>query len=652
MQIYFIVILFLIGFSVYLWRAKESLARQLLRAENEASALKGGQRSKELFENSSDAIFVVEVERDVFRFESLNPVAMRAFERDVTDVEGVRFDEIASRTDNPELARALQELTGHLAQAVASGLPVKYESTFHLVASAVPGIFDLSLVPMADDGGISHVLCFARNITARKLYEQELLERSKLEEKLSGFADSAPGFFYSYRHGVDGSNTMPFASAGINELFGLQPEDVAPSIAPLSLLIHPDDLQLFFDETARSAVDFSPLSVEFRAHHPDKGELWIESRAMPVEEGDGSIVWHGFMHDVTGRKRMENILRSNQESLAEAQRIGKMGSWELDLTSQRLFWSEEIYRIFEIDAARFGATYEAFLNAIHPDDREAVNAAYTKSLEDRTAYCIDHRLRFADGRIKYVRECCENYYDDDGKPLRSHGTVQDITALKETESQLKDTQVKLRELVLSREALREEERKRIAWEMHEELGQILAGIKMRMYGMRSQMPKDIPSLNEDHRVIVGLIDKSIKTIHDLVSDLRPTVLLHGIAPALEWVVVEFNQHPDMVCVLDIKEDGTHVSEALTTLVFRVVQESLENIARQDGVSRVFVTWVSSRDGHKLSIRHNGETCTSDFVEDKSLSFFGIQERVTAFGGEMQIFSGLQQGLVLEATFPV
>lgn len=652
MQIYSIAMVFLAGLAAYFWREKNSLVRQLRQGKDDESALQESRRAKELFENASDAIFVVEVERGgAFHFLSLNPAATQIFDRGGAGLERLHFDEIARRAASPELGRVLRELSTHLAQAVATGLPVKYESSLGGISESQPGIYDIGLVPMADDSGISHILCFARDVTAGKLYEQELLERGKLKEQLSGFASSAPGFFYSYRHGVDGSNTMPFASAGINELFGLQPEDVATDISPLSLLIHPDDLQFFFAETARSAVDLSPMSVEFRAAHPDKGMLWIESRAMPVAEADGSIVWHGFMHNVTERKKMEAILRRSQESLSEAQRIGQMGSWELDLVGGGLSWSEEIYRIFEIDPARFGASYEAFLNAIHPDDRDVVNAAYTKSLEDRTPYSIDHRLKFADGRIRHVRECCETYYGEDGKPLRSHGTVQDITALKVAESQLIETQAKLRELVLSREALREEERKRISWEMHEELGQLLAAIKMRMYGMRSQMPKENLQLNEDSRAIFGLIDKSIKSIRDIVSDLRPTVLLHGVAASLEWAVAEFNRHPDIVCELEINEDGARVSEELTTLVFRVAQEALENIARHTGVSRVEVVWTSSQSGHRLSIRHNGETCASDFIEDTSLSLFGIQERVAAFGGEMQMFSGLQHGLVLEATFP-
>lgn len=136
------------------------------------------------------------------------------------------------------------------------------------------------------------------------------------------------------------------------------------------------------------------------------------------------------------RRDAELALRESRERLAQAQRIAHLGHWELDLTTNVLVWSDEIYRIFEIDPTRFGASYEAFLNAIHPDDRSAVDAAYTTSLKSRMSYAIDHRLLFPDGRIKYVREQCETYYDRDGTPLRSLGTVQDITERKRSEEAL------------------------------------------------------------------------------------------------------------------------------------------------------------------------------------------------------------------------
>lgn len=133
-------------------------------------------------------------------------------------------------------------------------------------------------------------------------------------------------------------------------------------------------------------------------------------------------------------------LQDSENKLAEAQRIAHIGSWELDLSANRLVWSDELFRIFEIDRNRFAASYEAFLQVVHPDDRDAVNQAYRTSVANRTPYSIEHRLLLADGRVKYVHERCETYYDGEGKPLRSVGTAQDITERKQAEALLRQSE--------------------------------------------------------------------------------------------------------------------------------------------------------------------------------------------------------------------
>jgi diguanylate cyclase (GGDEF)-like protein/PAS domain S-box-containing protein len=141
--------------------------------------------------------------------------------------------------------------------------------------------------------------------------------------------------------------------------------------------------------------------------------------------------------DVTEKRRADAVLRESEKRLREAQRIAQVGSWELDLASGRLNWSDEIFRLFEIDKGAFGASYEAFLNAIHPDDRERVHQAYQDALATHTPYEIVHRLRMADGRIKWVNERGETHYDEHGQAVRSSGTVQDITARKQGEEALR-----------------------------------------------------------------------------------------------------------------------------------------------------------------------------------------------------------------------
>ncbi|MDQ7001605.1 MAG: response regulator, partial [Ghiorsea sp.] len=125
---------------------------------------------------------------------------------------------------------------------------------------------------------------------------------------------------------------------------------------------------------------------------------------------------------------MDKVIIS-EALMAEAQKISHVVSWELDLQSDHLTWSDEIYRIFEIDKTTFGASYDAFLDAIHPEDRDRVNQAYTQALETKQPYEINHRLLMADGRIKHVTERCKNVFDASGQAILSMGTVQDISTL-------------------------------------------------------------------------------------------------------------------------------------------------------------------------------------------------------------------------------
>lgn len=155
-----------------------------------------------------------------------------------------------------------------------------------------------------------------------------------------------------------------------------------------------------------------------------------------------------FARDITERKQMEEELRESENRMNKSQEIAHLGSWELDLMNNRLTWSDEAYRIFGLQPQEFGATYEAFLRAVHPDDRAAVDDAYSGSLrEGRDTYEIEHRIVRKDGEVRIVREKCEHIRDESGQIIRSIGMVHDITERKRTEEILHESEEKYRTIV-------------------------------------------------------------------------------------------------------------------------------------------------------------------------------------------------------------
>ncbi len=136
------------------------------------------------------------------------------------------------------------------------------------------------------------------------------------------------------------------------------------------------------------------------------------------------------------RSRVINALQYSQQQLHEAQRLARIGSWEVDVETNHLDWSEELYRIFELDPKDGPRDYRGFLEMVHPDDRKRVDLAYKKAIEDHQPYEIEHRLLMPDGRIKQIRERGETLCAADGTALRSIGTAQDITDLRRMESQI------------------------------------------------------------------------------------------------------------------------------------------------------------------------------------------------------------------------
>jgi len=260
-----------------------------------------------------------------------------------------------------------------------------------------------------------HAVGILRDISERKHADQEM-------RLLAAIVESSDDAILS--KSLDG--TILSWNAGAEKLYGFSAAEIKGK--PMSWLVPADRPNEIVDLLERIGRGEQIKRYETIRVRKDGVHLPISLTVSPLRDASGNIVGASAIgRDITERKRAETELRQSEAGLKEAERIALLGNWELDLIANVLKWSDEIYRIFELDADHFGATYEAFLNAIHPDDRDMVNLAYTDSLRNHTAYDIVHRLLMQDGRIKYVNERCETSYDDAGQPLLSVGTVQDIT---------------------------------------------------------------------------------------------------------------------------------------------------------------------------------------------------------------------------------
>ncbi|MBI2276967.1 MAG: PAS domain S-box protein [Dechloromonas sp.] len=301
---------------------------------------------------------------------------------------------------------------------------------------------NVQLAPLRDEQG--HPIrsnAVVQDVTMQKQAEAALRQQLELQDWLSKIAATVPGVICSFQLRPDGSACFPYASAALADLYGIPPEAVREDAMALFERIHPDDLAHVNATIAHSAATMSPWRDEFRVRHPDKGEQWVDGHSMPQREADGSILWHGYLADITARKRMEQALRDNEADLRRAQAVAQTGSWRLNVQKNELLWSDENHRIFGI-AKGTPLTYETFLSIAHPDDKAFVDRSWAAALHG-VPYDIEHRIVVA-GETRWVRERAELEFDAQGKLLGGFGSTQDITERKRAEAALSASESRFR----------------------------------------------------------------------------------------------------------------------------------------------------------------------------------------------------------------
>ncbi|OGG02968.1 MAG: hypothetical protein A3F83_05955 [Candidatus Glassbacteria bacterium RIFCSPLOWO2_12_FULL_58_11] len=215
---------------------------------------------------------------------------------------------------------------------------------------------------------------------------------------------------------------------------------------------------------------------------------------------------------------------------------------------------------------------------------------------------------------------------------------EDITDRKRMENELKKSREQLRDLAFHLQTILEKERRDIAREIHDELGQALTALQLDIHSLKKKLPEDDTILNGKADSMLSLIDITNRSVQRISTHLRPALLDDlGLTAAIEWQFEEFEKRTGLQCDLELYGDDSALEEELSTAIFRIFQEALTNIVRHSGATRVSVRLRLENGGLLLEVKDNGRGITKiQASAPGSFGLIGMQERLYPWGGEVEI----------------
>ena len=412
--------------------------------------------------------------------------------------------------------------------------------------------------------------------------------------------------------------------------------------------VHPDDLRRCLDTYKQAFDRHEEYKIEYRLRRYDGEYRWIFEKGVPRFNADHTFAGYiGSCVEMTGVKWMEEALRQKELDLLESQRLAGVGSWQWHIGSDTVTWSEELYHIAGRDPALRVPTYKEHSKLFTVESWGKLSRAVEEARRSGTPYELDLEMVRPDGSARWVRSRGEAQRDSTGRIVRLRGTAQDITDRKQTEKELSSVSGRLLEA-------QEQERSRIARDLHDDISQRLALLVNDMGGVENDLPDSAVEARRRIHEIGERASEICSDIQDISHELHSSKLQYlGIAAAAKIFCREFSEHEKLEIDFHSIDVPPAVPPDISLCLFRVLQEAMHNAAKHSGAPYIEVNLRGVSGEIQLTIRDSGVGFDpEEAMKRNGLGLISIRERVGLVGGTFSIFSRPDSGTEISVQIPI
>ncbi len=415
-------------------------------------------------------------------------------------------------------------------------------------------------------------------------------------------------------------------------------------------LVHPDDREQVIRKAKSMLRGKNKTPHEFRIFTKEGQTRWIMETVTPIRFKEQKAILGNSM-DITAQKEAQKKLEE-LEAL-EASILESIPHAVIGLRDRRVFFANDgLEKVFGWKAKELIGQSTRLLYRSNDEFEEITQLLYS-TLERRRSFSIEYPCLRRDGaEIQCMISAARI-----GEKLENRSiviTFENITYRKQFEREIELSRGRLRDLSMHLQTVREKERTRIARELHDELGQLLTALNTGVILLKKKLPPDQPHLLERTKSMKELIDMTMQTVKRIYMDLRPGMLDHlGLPVTVEWQCQEFQKRTGIKCSVAVEPEDMMPDNDLSITIFRILQETLTNVARHSRAKQVEVRLREVDDDLELVVMDNGKGIGEDEMQKpKSFGLLGIRERVDFRGGEVRIIGRKRKGTTVTVRLPI